>query len=307
MSGCTRPITAYAGRKGGPLLFSRPPGHSGRTVQVPCGKCLNCRLADCAMWGFRLMCEARMWEFSGFLTFTQDDEHCDPWSSVSKREVQLLNKRARERGLWGRSWNVGEYGTTTGRAHYHIGAFNLRASDWRPLMKNERGDQLFESPELTALWGRGHVACAELAPGNARYLASHGIRSKCFRERSSDDWVVPETGEVIVRTPAFRTMSNRPGIGALYLDRYGQELLDHGVYRGRDGAKSPIPAYFLDVLERRGPEVAARVAELRAERLEFQFSERARWERRPFQCGVRDKITRARLSIARRGTRAGVV
>lgn len=49
--------------------------NTGKWMSVPCGMCINCRIAKTREWSLRLMMEKSSWEKSVFLTLTYDDEH----------------------------------------------------------------------------------------------------------------------------------------------------------------------------------------------------------------------------------------
>ena len=44
-------------------------------VNVPCGKCIECRLDYSRSWAFRMICELEYHEAASFLTLTYDDEN----------------------------------------------------------------------------------------------------------------------------------------------------------------------------------------------------------------------------------------
>lgn len=44
-------------------------------IQVPCGKCIECRLDHAKMWALRCWHESLKYPFSSFVTLTYDDDH----------------------------------------------------------------------------------------------------------------------------------------------------------------------------------------------------------------------------------------
>ena len=66
----------------------------GRTdttsLQVPCGKCLACRIKKRQEWSMRCMHELDYWSRSSFLTLTYSDTHLPDNGSLSKRHLSYL-------------------------------------------------------------------------------------------------------------------------------------------------------------------------------------------------------------------------
>lgn len=99
-------------------------------LQVPCGKCPLCLEKKSQQWSFRCLCEAlTSKEPSYFVTLTYNDAHL-PVNGVDPRAIQLFFKRLRiqldrnkiEHNI--RYVAVSEYGSKSGRPHYHISLFN---------------------------------------------------------------------------------------------------------------------------------------------------------------------------------------
>lgn len=100
------------------------PNSKPRGIQVPCGKCLSCLHAKRSDWSFRLMQEYKHCNSAAFITLTYHPKFV-PDKGVTKRHLQLFMKRLRKKsGQRLRYYAVGEYGTKTGRPHYHLIIFN---------------------------------------------------------------------------------------------------------------------------------------------------------------------------------------
>lgn len=54
-------------------------------LQVPCGKCIACRIHKRQEWTLRLMHELTNWENSVFVTFTYSPETIPPHNSLKKK------------------------------------------------------------------------------------------------------------------------------------------------------------------------------------------------------------------------------
>ena len=100
----------------------KPYGSPGSVLEVPCGRCLPCRIEKTREWKVRLLHELDAHESAVFVTLTYDPDHLPEDLSVSKRELQLYIKRVRfahePRKI--KYFGCGEYGEQYGRPHYHI-------------------------------------------------------------------------------------------------------------------------------------------------------------------------------------------
>lgn len=297
---CHSPITAYP--VSGGISFSRPVGHSGRTVQVPCRQCLHCRLTRAAEWGTRCWAESLSHANAWFLTLSQDDDHGSAWSSLDKAVLQAFWHRWRERGVKVRYAACGEYGEQTERAHYHAAVFGPEIPGLEFFRNNERGDRLYVSDWLSELWGRGFVTVGALTPESAAYVAGYCLRDMYAKQPGRYDTVNP-SGELVERELPFFTMSRRPGIGAGFVERYGTQFAA-GDFMISGGRKVPTPKYFHRVLEAQNPDLAAVLQERREDEV---YSDRAKRERRPGRLAAKATCLQAKLDVARRGSRRGAV
>lgn len=104
---------------------------NAKGVLVPCGKCPACLSNKRNEWSFRLMEEVKRSTSAAFITLTYHPKFV-PDSGVSKRHVQLFLKRLRKNQKNGkkiRYYFVAEYGSKTGRPHYHSILFNAEGGE----------------------------------------------------------------------------------------------------------------------------------------------------------------------------------
>lgn len=188
----------------------------GYLKRVPCGNCLSCRMNKSKQWSARIIGESSMYEDNCFLTLTYDEEHCPP--SLSKRDLQLFLKSFRQ-SLFPkkiRYFACGEYGSTTGRPHYHLIIFGLSKYDEvfhrSALSKLLEGKDGF-SATLDA-WSKGNVFVGDVSPQSAKYVAGYVMKKQ--GDSYHDVKWYKEQGLV----PPFILMSRRPGIGATYGEKY---------------------------------------------------------------------------------------
>lgn len=229
-------------------------------IQVPCGKCLGCRLDYSRQWADRMMLELQTSKKAIFVTLTYDNEHIpmrfdddDQFIgyTLCKEDCQLFMKNIR-RDYDGRDGHPyakirfylsSEYGPTFGRPHYHCILFGLGLDDF-PLAefkgKNELGQDFFDVPELRKAWPNGFVTVSDVSWATCAYVARYTMK-KVFEEQSS------LSGFECGVEREFSLMSRRPGIGAEYLAEHDDALDYHtiSVSSGKGAHKMYIPNYYL--------------------------------------------------------------
>lgn len=233
-------------------------------VEIPCGKCIGCRLEYSKQWANRCMLEAQYHESSYFVTLTYDDEHvpirytvdpatgeATPAMSLVKRDFQLFMKRLRKQtGQKIRFFMAGEYGSKTFRPHYHAILFGLKLDDLQLWKTSKLNDPYYNSAAITRAWSvydetKGSIAplgFAVVAPVTwetcaytARYTAKKsGTQDAKFFEQMNIE-------------PPFTLMSRKPGIAAQYYADHKEHLYD-GLYinlsTDSGGRKFRPPRYF---------------------------------------------------------------
>lgn len=198
---------------------------TGRTMQVPCGRCINCRVNKASEWTNRIMCEASSHKYVYFCTLTYAPEYLPNNGTLVKKHLQDFFKRLRKRVGKFRYYAVGEYGEY-GRPHYHYIIFGV---DFKNL-----------SEGITSSWNFGFTRVDSFNLATARYVARYvtkkftGDKAKFYQEKN----IIPE----------FSLMSRRPGIGLDFFKKNIQNIKDNGYIR-ISGKKAPIPRYFYNKLE----------------------------------------------------------
>jgi len=166
-------------------------------------------------WTFRIIQEAKKHIYSSFLTLTYTEENLPIGGTLVKEHCKLFLKKLRKK-LGAKSvryYLVGEYGTETARAHYHMIAFGI------PPNLN-----------LDPIWGHGHVDRREVEIGAIHYVTKYHVN---------------RYGEHGGREPPFALMSRRPGIGYNYLATHTQwHRADFRNYAKINGIISRLPRYF---------------------------------------------------------------
>ena len=222
-------------------IITRPKDGDAQTVQVSCGKCLQCLQQKSIEWAYRIMDECKNFCDNAFLTLTYNNDNLPEDCSVSRREVQLFMKRLRKQlKVQVRFFACGEYGRRFGRPHYHLIIFG-----WFPddivFLKTEGKDILYRSPFLEKIWTKGFSSVGKVTYDTALYCAKYMNKFQFDEFKNKTKLGSPVC-------PPFIQMSNRPGIG--YNSVYSSDLVSDRIYHAGRGSK--IPRYYLKVMERDG-------------------------------------------------------
>ena len=204
--------------------------HFGHELMLlPCGSCPSCLMKRRKEWAVRCEMEAREYKDNCFVTLTYDDEHLP--DKLVKKDFQRFIKSLRNEGFTIRYFGCGEYGSKTGRPHYHVILFGFIPSDLKPFIKSDKGIWQFKSELLTKLWNKGLVTVAEFSPEYAAYTAGY-VEKKLGNK------------------DCFTLMSTRPGIGRKYIEAnlgkvytYDNLVINYGSHQ------LGVPRYFDKVAE----------------------------------------------------------
>jgi hypothetical protein len=214
---------------------------------VPCGKCLGCRLDYAREWSIRCVHESRYHQHNCFLTLTYNDEFL-PKEGVSKRALQLFIKRLRD--YLGRSdppvrishLSAGEYGSRTGRAHYHCLIFGWQPSDLKVHSKSG-SNYLYRSKILEDLWPFGHSLVAlGLNYESCCYVARYTVKKQILKE-------VIQSAK---KAEPFLLSSRRPAIGSRFVNENFDELVRQEKILIPGKGEYPYPAYYKKKLYEKG-------------------------------------------------------
>lgn len=227
-------------------------------IAVPCSKCPICRRKKANEWAFRATCE-NVYSTSQplFLTMTYNNAHL-PQHGVFKEEIQLFMKRMRIKLDRNniihniRYFAVGEYGSKSGRPHYHMLLWNFPTESfgntynvlkfvencWQtPILKN--GSMVYKrdgSPKTESL---GFCLCKPCDTGAVSYVMKYMRKEARLPEEHSN--------------PVFFLSSRKNGgLGSQYARDYKDfywkhpECLDITVCDPFSGKSftSTLPGYF---------------------------------------------------------------
>lgn len=176
---CFKPLDAWrpidsSSKK---LVFSYNAKHCGSVtpdLQVPCGRCVGCRLERSRQWAIRVVHEASLHERNCFITLTYSDLHLPDDRGLHYDHFQLFMKRLRKKyGDGIRFYMCGEYGDKLGRPHFHACLFNHDFDDKKLWQTTPSGSRLFRSSDLESLWPYGFSSIGDVTFESAAYVARY--------------------------------------------------------------------------------------------------------------------------------------
>lgn len=285
---CYSPVEAFQAADG-EIVFAETRGRDYvRTLSLPCGQCVGCRLERARQWAVRCMHEASLYERNCFVTLTYAEDHLPPGASLRYRDFQRFMRELRRAHPAARIrfFMAGEYGELTKRPHYHALLFNFDFEDKRIWRTTSAGHRLYTSAELEKLWPHGHSSIGEVSFDSASYVARY-----CLKKVTGQFSEAHYAG----RVPEFARMSLRPGIAGPWLARFASDVSPDGrvVVNGR---KARAPRYYDKALAVSHPDDA--------ERLQYErvLASRARSaDNTDARLKVREAVARGKLSLGGRG------
>ena len=217
-----------------------------RSLSLPCGQCIGCRLERSRQWAMRCMHEASLHENNCFITLTYDNTHLPSDGSLHYKDFQLFIKRLRKKLGHNRVryYMAGEYGENFGRPHFHACIFGYDFHDKKLWKRTPSGSLLYRSKDLEILWPFGYSSIGDVNFESAAYVARY-IMKKVTGKMAKDHYeeIDFESGEIVKRVPEFNKMSLKPGIGAKWLEKFKSDVYPHDYVVVRGKKMKPPKAY----------------------------------------------------------------
>lgn len=215
--------------------------------QLPCGKCIECRLEYARSWAVRCVHESMMHEKSSFITLTYSDEKLTSPKLVY-RDWQLFMKKLRktQRDPIG-VFVTGEYGDKTKRPHWHAILFGYFPEDAIYYRRTELGDQIWKSDSLDKLWGFNDPIQRPNEVGAVTFKSA----GYCAR------YAAKKLGHGRDGCHEFNPISKKSAkhaIGKKFLEKYWPDIFNHGECILADGTSASIPRYYEKWLKENHPE-----------------------------------------------------
>lgn len=290
---CYHPLDAWQ-RESGEVVFSES-GRIARSLKLPCGQCVGCRLERSRQWAVRCMHEASLHSQNCFITLTYDEEHLPQYGSLDYRDFQLFMKKLRKRLGKARFYMCGEYGELNSRPHFHACLFGVDFDDKEPFRLLDSGCRLFTSKTLSELWPKGFASIGDVTFESAAYVARYVMKkvtgsAACAHYTRLD----PMTGELYEVSPEFNRMSLKPGIGAKWFEKWHKDVYPHDyvVVNGHEAK----PPRFYDKLYARLDSFGAELLQAHRYKKAAAFLD----DSTPHRLSVRETVTKARLAFKKR-------
>ena len=286
----TKALNRFTADGKGVVIFGEHKNHEEYyDFYVPCGQCHACRLDHSRSWALRCMHESQSYESNAYLTLTYNQENIPEGGSLSrgkKSDFTLFMKRLRKQfpGKVLRYLQCGEYGDLEGRPHHHAIVFGLHLDDL-VLKKVVNGNPVYISEKLDSIWKKGYCTVGDVTMETAAYVARYvtkkvtGLGAAEHYVRYDDD-----KEEHYYIESEFATMSRRPGLGYDWFQRYWRDCFpkDYVTY---NGVRFGIPGYYMDLLEKKDPEMWLRVIQKRKEQINLDDPELS-LDRRQVRAGI---------------------
>jgi len=328
---CYHPLTGFYAREVNDtgkrsLVFSADKALLEVPVQVPCGRCVGCRLDRSLSWALRCVNEASLYDENCFITLTFSDDNLPPACPVChtlagslcvcqfQKFLKRLRKYISPRKV--RYFHCGEYGELFSRPHHHACLFGYDFPD-KVLFSNRRGFKLYTSEILSDLWEYGFSTIGDVTFDSCAYVARYILKkwSKGFNE--FDDAGLPKEGRKDLyesmrglsvsdrqalhyqgRLPEYVTMSRNPGLGTEWLARFGSDLYPSGFAVTPDGRKVKPPKFYDNKYDVDNPGMLAIIKAKRVERALANPKSR-------FRLDVEEKVKLSRINQLTRGYENG--
>lgn len=232
-------------------------------LPIPCGKCMYCRIKKSREWAARAYHENQLYinpdtqeSESCFLTFTYDDEslhklcelHEDDEGNSSysldskyfskfiknfRRQLDYHYDKKKIRYLY-----CGEYGPGTLRPHYHMLCFGFNPPDkvhYKTVTRGTKKYRYYNSEFINRIWGNGYVVVGEVTYESAAYCARYVTKKYCNDKNHTYYYG---------REPEFARMSNKPGLGSDWFDKYNSDIYTQDIVVLPNGGKLKPPRYY---------------------------------------------------------------
>jgi len=243
---CVNPLKAYQCFDKS-IVFDEVRKHDiVRSLSLPCGQCVGCRLERSRQWAMRCMHEAQNHSNNCFITLTYDNTHLPSNGSLHYKDFQLFIKRLRKSlgNARIRYYMAGEYGENFGRPHFHACIFGHDFHDKKLWKRTPSGSLLYRSEHLETLWPFGYSSVGDVNFESAAYVARY-IMKKITGKKAHEHYeqIDPESGEIVKRVPEFNKMSLKPGIGAEWYKKFKSDVYPHDYVVVRGKKMKPPKAY----------------------------------------------------------------
>lgn len=277
---CFSPGQGYASKEL-TVLGKRKTTTSIRNAHFPyeertysCNKCSGCRMAYSREWAVRMVHEMQMHPAgNAFITLTYNDKFLPKtysedgklftygdidyshWTNFLKRFRKAISP------IKIKFYMAPEYGDLNHRPHFHAIIFGYDFPDRTPYMERN-GHTLFRSALLEKLWSHpitketfGYSTIGMATFQSAAYVSRYMLKKvKGIDFDGRYERVNYETGEVFTVRPEKARMSNKPGIGKTWFDKFKWDAYHKDSLHMEGGLVVRPPRYYDRMFESLCPE-----------------------------------------------------
>jgi len=221
------------------------------TFQLPCSKCIECRLEFARQWAVRCVHESMIHEDNSFITLTYTDENLTTpklvypdFQKFVKRLRKHIDEEKPHHSKEEKSISIfvtGEYGEQTKRPHWHALIFNWRPTDTVYKYSNDRGDKIYNSELLSQIWGKGIAEIGQVTFESAGYCARYAAKKLIHGNDESHDY------------QPISKRSSHHAIGKRFIEKYWQDIFNYGKVTLQNGQSCGIPRYYEKWLQKHQP------------------------------------------------------
>lgn len=239
-----------------------------RTISIPCGQCIDCRLRNSQEKAIRLVHESKMSPTGQncFLTLTYNDENLprdqlgnavyNPTHLTSfvarlrdhlRYSLQVKNFSKVPEALRFKTFGCAEYGDQFDRPHFHLLILNYDFKDkypWRQTTPDWGGEpnQCYRSEFLESLWSHGNSEIGSVTEQSCGYVARY-VQKKITGKMAEKHY----NGR-----PPERLLCNSKGIGLSFLKSYMDPIANFGTVIWKN-KEIKLPRYYEKKLEQLDP------------------------------------------------------
>lgn len=234
---CFHPLSAFQTTSGA-VVFAELKKHGDilKSLTLPCGQCVGCRLERSRQWAMRCMHEASLYDQNCFVTLTYNNESVPFRHNLKYADFQRFLRSLRKRtGRKIRFFACGEYGEQTWRPHFHALLFGYDFPDKKPIRLLDAECDLFTSKFCEDIWNKGEVRLGAVTFESAAYVARYCMKKITGPNATAHYARIDEHGMYSI-TPEFAHMSLKPGIGAPWLAKFQSDVYprDYVVVNGKE-------------------------------------------------------------------------
>lgn len=253
--------------------------------EIPCGKCMQCRINNSREWAQRAVAESTCHAENYFITLTYDDDHIpaarwtysrndfnfkflsplryEDFQDFKKRLLRYFDYHYQHEGI--RFLACGEYGPSTDRPHYHAIFYNLPIPDLQVIRAVNVGGKSYSylhSQIIEDLWGKGFITIGQVNWDTCAYVSRYVLKKLNGKDEEAYQKLCRENQKESLPSE-FREASRRPGLGRPFYEENKDQIYKNDKVILPNGDTPKPCSYFDRLYDLEDPEL---LAQLKAER-----------------------------------------